>query len=150
MWFCSSPEVKFHVFGRLKHGEEKSLSKKFFAFLIKTLYRFYQANKKVSVIYTLSLMYILPKSAKWRAPKRGTKKLNQRCFFVVSFPEKILPLSRETVDSQLDCMKERRKSVPFAKCSFAWIALRKITKLSKLWKLRLKDREKNWSNSQRK
>ena len=30
--FCSSPEVKFHVFGRLKHGEEKSLSKKFFCF----------------------------------------------------------------------------------------------------------------------
>ena len=46
--------MKFHVFGRLKHGEEKSLSKKFFfAFLITTLYRFYQANKKISVIYTL-------------------------------------------------------------------------------------------------
>ena len=27
----------------------------FFAFLIKTLYRFYQANKKISVIYTLIL-----------------------------------------------------------------------------------------------
>ena len=30
--FCSSPEVKFHVFGRLKHGKEKSLSKNFFGF----------------------------------------------------------------------------------------------------------------------
>ena len=41
---CRPPEVKFHVFGRLKY-----------CFLINTLCRSYQAHKKISVICTLKL-----------------------------------------------------------------------------------------------
>ena len=44
--FCTSPEVKFHVFGTSKHGEGKSPLNFLFAFLISTLWRFYRANKK--------------------------------------------------------------------------------------------------------
>ena len=44
--FCTPPEVKFHVFGPSKHGEEKSLSNNFFFILISTLWRFYRGNKK--------------------------------------------------------------------------------------------------------
>ena len=51
--FCTPPEVKFHVFGPSKHREEKLLSNNFFFILISTLWRFYRANKKKSVIYTL-------------------------------------------------------------------------------------------------
>ena len=46
--------MKFDAFGTSKHGKGKSLSKKFFATLISTLKRFNRANKKKSVIYTLS------------------------------------------------------------------------------------------------
>ena len=49
--FCTPPEVKFHVFGSSKHREEKSLSNIFFAIFIITLWRFYRATKKTSVIY---------------------------------------------------------------------------------------------------
>ena len=53
--FCNLPEVKFHAFRRLKRGEEKSILKKMFDFLIRTSCRFDQANNKKSVIYTLKL-----------------------------------------------------------------------------------------------
>ena len=51
--FCTHPEVKFHVFDRLKRGEEKSIANLFFDFHTRTTRRFNQANKKKSVIYTL-------------------------------------------------------------------------------------------------
>ena len=53
--FCTPPEVKFDAFGTSKHGEGKSLLKKIFATLISTLGRFNRANKKKSVIYTLTV-----------------------------------------------------------------------------------------------
>ena len=52
---CTPPEVKFDAFGTSKHGEGKSLSNNSFATLISTLGRFNRANKKNSVIYTLSM-----------------------------------------------------------------------------------------------
>ena len=45
-WFCTHPEVKFHVFDRLKRGEEKSIGNFFFDFHTRTTRRFDQANKK--------------------------------------------------------------------------------------------------------
>lgn len=47
----TTPEVKFHVSGTLKHGEEKSLTF-FFAVFIRTQCRFYQVNRKI-LSYTL-------------------------------------------------------------------------------------------------
>ena len=53
--FCTPHEVKFDAFGSSKLREGKSLPKYFFAILISTLCRFYRANRKKSVIYTLML-----------------------------------------------------------------------------------------------
>ena len=43
--------MKFDAFGTSKHGEEKSLSKTFFALLMGSLGRFNRANKKVCHIH---------------------------------------------------------------------------------------------------
>ena len=47
--------MKFHVFGRLKRGEENSISKiVFYDLHIRIPCRWDQENRKISVIYTLT------------------------------------------------------------------------------------------------
>ena len=53
--FRTPPKAKFHVFRQIKRGDEKSILKFFFDFLIRTSCSFDQANKKKSVMYTLKL-----------------------------------------------------------------------------------------------
>ena len=53
--FCTPPEVKFDIFRHSKRGKKSRYRIFSFAVLVRTLYRFYQGNKKISVIYTLSL-----------------------------------------------------------------------------------------------
>ena len=53
--FVTHPEVNLRVFRRLKRGEENSISKIFYDLHIRIPCRFDQENKKISVIYTLSL-----------------------------------------------------------------------------------------------
>ena len=69
----TAPEVKFHVFGTLKQGEEKS-STFFFAILIKTLCRFYQVNRKI-LSYTLLFIKQLSVMSKWKWSIFSTRKL---------------------------------------------------------------------------
>ena len=51
--FWTEPEVQFHAFRRLKHGEKKGFEKKSFHVEISISLRIDLANKKKSVIYTL-------------------------------------------------------------------------------------------------
>ena len=81
--FCTPPEVKFDAFGTSKHGEGKSLSKKYiFATLISSLGRFSRANKKTSVIYTLKCYYDqkihFSFSFRFYSAKRATVSTRQR------------------------------------------------------------------------
>ena len=52
-WFCTPPELKFHVFRRLKHREEKLISKKVFLIFLSDHHidSIQQIKKNLSYIY---------------------------------------------------------------------------------------------------
>ena len=52
--FCSPQQVKFHVFLQLSTWERKMAIEILFAVVISALCILYQANKNISVIYTLN------------------------------------------------------------------------------------------------